>query len=82
MAYYWVNLEVSDKEVRDFKFLWAPSHTYTASGEKTVKAGWGHVPNIKKDDVIICHENKRIIYVAQALDDAYPAPRPESRTYD
>uniref|UniRef100_UPI0024B666E4 hypothetical protein n=1 Tax=Photobacterium phosphoreum TaxID=659 RepID=UPI0024B666E4 len=82
MAYYWVNLGVSYKEVRDFKFLWAPSHTYTASGEKTVKAGWGHVPNIKKDDVIICHENKRIIYVAQALDDAYPAPRPESRTYD
>lgn len=82
MAYYWVNLGVSYKEVRDFKFLWAPSHTYTASGEKTVKAGWGHVPNIKKDDVIICHENKRIIYVAQALDDAYPALRPESRTYD
>lgn len=82
MAYYWVNLGVSYKEVRDFKFLWAPSHTYTASGEKTVKAGWGHVPNIKKDDVIICHENKRIIYVALALDDAYPAPRLESRTYD
>ncbi|EIX4888977.1 HNH endonuclease [Vibrio vulnificus] len=40
------------------------------------------MPNIKKDDVIICHENKRIIYVAQALDDAYPVPRPESRTYD
>ncbi|MHA2810799.1 HNH endonuclease [Vibrio campbellii] len=82
MSYYWVNLGVSYKEVRDYKFLWAPSHTYTASGEKTVKAGWGHVPNIKKDDIIICHENKRIIYVAQALDDAYPAPRPESRTYD
>ncbi|WP_417699002.1 HNH endonuclease [Pseudoalteromonas lipolytica] len=82
MAYYWVNLGVSYKEVRDFKFLWAPSHTYTASGEKTVKAGWGHVPNIKKDDIIICHEDKRVIYVAQALEDAYPASRPESRTYD
>lgn len=82
MSYYWVNLGVSCKEVRDYKFLWAPSHSYTKSGEKTVKAGWGHVPNIKKDDVIICHENKRIIYVAQARADAYPAPRPESRTYD
>lgn len=27
----------------------------------------------KKDDIIICHENKRVIYVAQALDDAFPA---------
>ncbi|HAS6319066.1 TPA: HNH endonuclease [Vibrio vulnificus] len=82
MAYYWVNLGVSYKEVRDYKFLWAPSHSYTANGEKTVKGGWGHVPKIKRDDIIICHENKRVIYVAQALEDAYPAPRPASRTYD
>ncbi|MFA0233574.1 HNH endonuclease [Vibrio sp. 10N.222.55.C7] len=82
MAYYWANLGVSHEEVKEHKFLWAPSHTYTEKGEKTVKAGWKHVPNIRKDDIIICHENKRVIYVAQALKNAYPATRPESRTYD
>jgi putative restriction endonuclease len=82
MAYYWANLGVSHEEVKEHKFLWAPSHTYTEKGEKTIKSGWKHVPNIRKDDIIICHENKRVIYVAQALKNAYPATRPESRTYD
>ncbi|NOH40128.1 HNH endonuclease [Vibrio coralliilyticus] len=82
MAYYWVNLGVSYKEVRDHNFLWAPSHTYTEKGEKTVKPGWKHVPHVKRGDVVICHENKRVIYIAQATKNAYPAPRPESRTFD
>jgi hypothetical protein len=82
MAYYWVNLGDSFEEVRNGHFLWAPSHTYTKSGTKTVSAGWKHVPDVKKGDVIICHEDKHIIYLARAISNAYPSPRPESRAFD
>ncbi|OBT16229.1 hypothetical protein A9266_20010 [Vibrio tasmaniensis] len=82
MAYYWVNLGDSFEEVKKFNFLWAPSHTFTSGGAKTVSAGWKHVPHVKKDDVIICHEDKHVIYIAQATSDAYSSPRPENRTFD
>lgn len=82
MAFYWVNLGDSFDEVKKHSFLWAPSHTFNKGGTKTVSAGWKHVPNVKKGDVILCHEDKHIIYLARATSDAYEAPRPKDRTFE
>ena len=51
MAFYWVNLGDSRKEVRDYNFLWAPTHTVNKSGSRTVNAGWRHVPKVAKGDI-------------------------------
>lgn len=59
MAFYWVNLGNTYKEVADEKFLWAPAYTVNSSGTKITNPGWKYVPKVKKGDVIFCHENKR-----------------------
>ncbi|MBG7617021.1 MAG: HNH endonuclease, partial [Chloroflexi bacterium] len=82
MAFYWVNLGDSRKEVRDYNFLWAPTHTVNKSGSRTVNAGWGHVPKVAKGDIIFCHADGEIIYTAVAKKDAYNSPRPSSRIFD
>lgn len=82
MAFYWVNLGDSFEEVKKHNFLWAPSHSVRKNGKKSVNAGWKHVPDVKKGDVIICHEDKHVIYLARAISNAYAAPTPESRTFD
>lgn len=81
-SFYWVNLGDSHKEVLEYSFLWAPSHTLNEKGKETINAGWKSVPNVKQGDVIFCHQNKRIIFVAVANKDAYESKRPESRKYE
>jgi len=81
MAFYWVNLGTSHKEVKDFKFLWAPAYSINKNGKKVTNKGWEQVPKIQKDDVIFCHKKGSIIYIAKAKKAAYAAKRPKSRTY-
>ena len=82
MAFYWVNIGGTYKEVSENKFLWAPSHTENRMGTKIVNAGWKHVPKINKGDIIFCNKDGEIIYVAIAKSDACPAPIPSGRAYD
>lgn len=82
MSFYWVNLGTSFKEVDKYRFLWAPAYTLQANGKKAVDSGWKHVPEVKKGDVVFCHKNGEIIYIAVAKTDAYPSIRPESRTFN
>lgn len=82
MAFYWVNLGTSYKEVAEYKFLWAPAYTLKEDGRKIVDAGWKYVPKVKKNDVIFCHEDGRVIYIAVASADAFESDRPKNRAYD
>ena len=81
MAFFWVNLGTSYKEVAEHKFLWAPSYVIGSKGEKKTSAGWEPVKEIKKGDTIFCCREGNIIYVAIAIDNAYPAQRPQTRTF-
>lgn len=82
MAFYWVNLGDSHKEVAKYSFLWAPTYTISGKGTKSVNAGWKHVSDVSKGDIIFCHANGEIIYVAIATKDPYLSQRPPNRTYD
>lgn len=82
MSFYWVNLGRTYQEVADHKFLWAPSHTFNSRGKKLIDGGWRHVPEVKRGDIIFCNENSRIIYVAVAKKNSYPAERPANRNFD
>lgn len=81
MAYFWVNLGTSYKEVADHNFLWAPAYSVGKNGKKKINAGWEPVKEVEAGDVIFCHRKGSIIYVAVALNDAYAAPRPSTRKY-
>ncbi|MDP4489911.1 HNH endonuclease signature motif containing protein [Pseudoalteromonas piscicida] len=81
MAYYWVNLGTSYREVLEDSFLWSPTHQIR-NGKKTHKTDWSNTANIKLGDVIFCHNSGEIIAVAIAKMDAYRAERPKSRTFD
>ena len=82
MAFFWVNLGTSYKEVYHEKFLWAPAYSIGKNGQKKINAGWGPVQEVKSGDVIFCHRLGQIIYVAVASADAYSAERPSSRVFD
>jgi putative restriction endonuclease len=82
MAFFWVNLGTSYKEVADGKFLWAPAHSLGKEGQKKTNAGWEPVQEVQAGDVIFCHRLGNIIYVAVALADAYQKERPSSRVFD
>lgn len=82
MAYYWVNIGSSQEEVEKYNFLWAPEYGIDKNGNKFVTASWKPVPKVKSGDVIICHSNKHVVYLAQATSNAYPHQRPDTRTYD
>lgn len=81
MAFFWVNLGTSYKEVELNKFLWAPAYVVGKSGKPKTNAGWDPVQEVKAGDVIFCHRLGKIIYVAVASKDAFPAKRPPTRTY-
>ncbi|MGA1931523.1 HNH endonuclease [Arcobacter sp. YIC-464] len=81
--FYWVNIGRSYKEVLDNSFLWAPAYTYLKDGQtKTVNAGWKHVPEVRKGDVIFCQHKKNICFIAVAKENAYPSQRPASRKFE
>lgn len=81
MAFFWVNLGTSYKEVDLNKFLWAPAYVVGKNGKPKTNAGWDPVQEVKAGDVIFCHRLGKIIYVAVASKDAFPAKRPPTRTY-
>jgi len=82
MAFYWVNLGDSYKEVKENKFLWAPAYSINKAGKKTVTSGWKSVPLVKRGDIIFCHRKREIIYTAIAKQDAFASDRPKSREFD
>lgn len=82
MAFFWVNLGTSYKEVADKHFLWAPAYNVDNNGKKKTNAGWEAVPKVKTGDIIFCNRDGHIIYVAVAQSDAYSAPRPPTRIFD
>lgn len=82
MAFFWVNLGTSYKEVATGKFLWAPAYTVGKNGKKKSNAGWEPVQEVKAGDVIFCHLLGQIIYVAVATRDANAAKRPATRAYN
>jgi len=81
MDFYWVNIGGSFDEVKEHSFLWAPSYTLNQNGNKTVNAGWKHVPDVKKGDIFFCYKGKQIIYLARAISNAHEADRPETRAF-
>jgi hypothetical protein len=82
MAFYWVNVGRTFKEVSENKFLWAPSHSISKKGSVVVNAGWKQVPEIKKGDIIFCNKDGDIVYVAVAETDAFPSPIPPGREFE
>jgi putative restriction endonuclease len=82
MAFYWVNVGRTFKEVSENKFLWAPSHSISKNGSIVVNAGWKQVPEIKKGDIIFCNRDGYIVYVAVAETDASPSPIPPGRKFE
>ncbi len=81
MAFYWVNLGTTHKEVMANNFLWAPTHK-VSKGKKVYIQGFTNVSGIKKGDVIFCHKSGNIISVAVAIDDARLSQRPDNRSFD
>jgi putative restriction endonuclease len=81
MAFYWVNVGTSFKEVETYSFLWAPAYTLNKNNTKIVNAGWKHVPNVKEGDIVFCYTQGRLIYCGKAKADAYAAPRPSNRSF-
>ena len=81
MAFHWVNLGNTHKEVKEYSFLWSPQFKVNEDGKKIHKAGWSSVSNVKKGDTIFCYVGGHIIYAAVARTDTYLAPRPENRPF-
>ncbi|MBO9679246.1 MAG: HNH endonuclease [Acidovorax sp.] len=82
MAFFWVNLGKSYKEVAAHNFLWAPAYVVGNNGRKKTNAGWEPVKEVNAGDVIFCNRDENIIYVAVARKAAYPAKRPPTRAFD
>lgn len=81
MAFFWVNLGTTHKEVMANNFLWAPTHK-VSKGKKIYIQGFSNVSEVKKDDVIFCHNSGFIISVAVAISDAKLSERPNNRNFD
>lgn len=82
MAFFWVNLGESYKEVATHNFLWAPAYVVGKNGKKKINAGWEPVKEVNAGDVIFCNLDENIIYVAVARKAAYPAKRPPTRVFN
>lgn len=82
MAFFWVNLGASYKEVAAHNFLWAPAYVVGNNGKKKINAGWEPVKEVNAGDVIFCNRDENIIYVAVARKAAYPAKRPPTRVFN
>lgn len=81
MSFYWVNVGGSFQEVGQYSFLWAPAYSINKNGNKIVNAGWKNVPKVKKGDILFCHTDNSIVFLAEAISDAYAADRPAERKY-
>ncbi|MGK0236360.1 MAG: putative restriction endonuclease [Psychroserpens sp.] len=82
IAFHWVNIGDSYKEVQEQKFLWAPTFKVIDGEKIRHNAGWDSVNNVKKNDIIFCNCDGALIYVVVAKDRSYIAPRPLNRTFN
>ncbi|MNC26022.1 hypothetical protein D3C75_741370 [compost metagenome] len=81
MQFFWVNLGITHKEVKNGNFLWAPKSSVKKSGKEVFLEHWSNVSKVKAGDVIFCCHDQQIDQVALAIGDAYEAGRPESRSF-
>ncbi|MEK0363003.1 HNH endonuclease [Pseudomonas sp. CBC3] len=79
MDFFWVNLGSTYAEVTGNNFLWAPLRSISANGQIRTIRHWSVVSEVKAGDVIFCAYDKLLTKVAIATDDAFIAPRPETR---
>ncbi|WP_167468522.1 HNH endonuclease [Cupriavidus plantarum] len=75
MAFYWVNVGATFPEVKAKSYLWAPT------SDKTRRASWDNVADVKKGDVIFCYHDKEITHIAVAKEDAFLADRPDVKAF-
>ncbi len=81
MAFYWVNIGKTFQEVEKHGFLWAPAYNINKKGNRTLPAGWKHVPKVKKGDILFCNLGGHVKYIAEADKDAYRCERPINKEY-
>lgn len=81
MNFFWVNIGMTKKEVRDGEFLWAPLNTVDGHGNEVTPEHWSNVGEVKKGDIVFCCYEKNIHYIAEAKSNAYYSPRPLSRSF-
>ena len=77
--FFWANIRSSYQEVLNGHFLWAPAYSIDKNGVKSRNAGWEPVKKIKAGDIIFCRRGLEIIYIAEAISDAYEALTPKER---
>ncbi len=81
MAFYWVNVGKTIKEVQSGNFLWAPEASPSEAGAAMRREHWENVAKVKAGDVIFCYHEKKITDIAIATRDAYSAERPATRSF-
>lgn len=81
IAFYWVNVGKTIKEVQSGNFLWAPEASLSESGTSVRREHWDNVAKLKAGDVIFCYHEKKITDIAIATRDAYSAERPPTRSF-
>ncbi|WP_342051584.1 MULTISPECIES: HNH endonuclease [unclassified Cupriavidus] len=81
MAFYWVNVGKTIKEVQSGNFLWAPEASQSETGASMRREHWENVAKVKAGDVIFCYHEKKITDIAIATRDAYSAERPATRLF-
>ncbi|WP_308381213.1 HNH endonuclease [Serratia marcescens] len=82
MSFFWVNIGSSFNEVKEQNFLWAPQYGVNKNGKMFNPTFWETVKDVKAGDIIFCNKDREIIYIATAVSDAKPAPRPQNRSFD
>ena len=79
MAYYWVNVGTSYREVKSQNILWAPSVLIDQNGRSRNRLSWGIVASVQAGDIFFCCKDNYIIYIAVAKKCALKSLTPEGR---
>ena len=82
MAFFWVNIGGSYKEVQEQNYLWAPQYGMDKNGKRFLLPSWETMKYVKSGDIIFCNKDREIVYVATAIANSEPAPRPHNRSFD
>ena len=90
MNFFWVNVGFSYDEVVKSNFLWAPMYAEKPVDSEDVAKGtkrryldhWTNVGTVRAGDIIFGNLDRKIVFVAVAMTDALPAPRPSTRAFD
>ncbi|CAG9186724.1 HNH endonuclease [Cupriavidus pampae] len=81
IAFYWVNVGKTIKEVLKGSFLWAPKESRTKSGKPRRLEHWDNVATVRSGDIIFCCHDQVISHIAQATHNAYSKERPATRSF-